>query len=384
MSTSLLILAVLAGVLGFLVGVMLLAALRDPLVRVVGACVNMLADLLLFVAAGVQRGAQGIRRLIEHALDALVGTNLPAGAVRGGLAVGTLIGVVLYLVLFSILCAGDYILFTLRLAALLNTPTHVRSDTLDMTTGVLWVAIVAVWTAALFDVAGTTSTGRHFANLDLAARHKLQRLFVAALVLTLAAAIMLWLWGQLAIDGIALPLLGWAFVVCFAVLLNAALVVAGWSLGAGLVAIYTLLLLLLWVAAWVIYGILRLPVVALRALAVLATALLDILASLGRGAWNWLCAFESLHLQPIGEWQAHPYVGTNPLTSAAVDGRHEHLGPSVPAVAGASDGRPVVAATGAEENTQPDADHTRGMLWHAPNRATTHIEPYWDALSNGR
>jgi hypothetical protein len=121
-------------------------------------------------------------------------------------------------------------------------------------------------------------------------------------------------WGQLIIDGFSLQFLAWIFVALFAILLNGAIVVAGWSILSGTGALYVLVLMVARIGCFMAYVSVVIEVRTIDTIASLIVWLIDIPATLGRIIWNWWCKFqiaERYHVQPIMPFKKRQVIGSD-------------------------------------------------------------------------
>ncbi|GAC1406638.1 MAG: hypothetical protein NVSMB49_26330 [Ktedonobacteraceae bacterium] len=225
-----------------------------------------------------------------------------------------------YLCLLAALALGDYYLFVLRFAVLFQLATN-EVITVDVWTGVIWVAMIALWGGVTFDLAGVMHEASPFHKFSPNTRHILFKFALGAMIMSLVAGALFWLWAQFLISGIDIPSLTWVFVVLFALLINSAIAMAGWAIFLSLGSLYALLLittlLLCRIGLLVCYALVRI----INALAGLITSVIDVPVHVGRMVWNWFCCFPlaaRLNLQPLGLLKQHADIGRELTQTSAI------------------------------------------------------------------
>lgn len=218
-----------------------------------------------------------------------------------------LFGPIIYLGLFLLLLVGDLYIFGLRLAALLkleSVPAAVRLDALG---AIVWAAMLASLGMVLLDLLGATAISRPWHNLSPRWRRVALIVVGGALAVSMLAAMLFFLWGQLMIDGRPVPLLGQLFMTAFGGVLQVAILVTGAALLASGLIVWFVVLSGLRLGARGLLLPLLLGVWLLDRLFGLLVALYDLLAFVGRGLWNWVVSFVGLrlHLEPI-DWTQRP------------------------------------------------------------------------------
>lgn len=307
---------------------LVIAFLRDGLVWFVGAACGMLAAPLIALARICIHGRSALDAPLRRTVDGLRYSSVhnDEDEARSRWAGWDIIGPLVYLALFVLLAAGDFYLTLQRIAALFGLPSlTLGGQQVDVLIGVLWVAMVATFGAALLDLHGLTPIGRPWHNASPRLRAVLLRVLWACLALTLLAGALFWLWGQFAILNalVAANTLAYPIQAFFGVLLNVAVVLSGWAAFTGIGALVALALMTLRLLAAGLHALLTILVALLNGLARLLTALVDIPAHAGRRLYNWMTNFEwaqRRYLAPLAPFEELPLIGA------------ELLGPPLPAV----------------------------------------------------
>ena len=302
----------------------LVAGMRNQLMMLIFTFMNVPGRLLhsLHDALGamVLRLTARLRQLLKsldyrHANDSrndssrLEGRSEPVALVTGPLA---------YLLLFSLVVAGDAYLSYLRFAALFGLPVNSTVDGIDVLGALIWVGTVTVWGIVLFDLHGKLGDRPPFARVTGPLRTWMHRYALANCVLAVLGTGLFFLWGQL---GNSHEGLAYLFVSILGVLLAGALIFTGFALSVGPTA-----LLAVFALGWraVLEGIRRLADASLCLLqksTEMLVALLDVIARPGRVLWNWIAGFSFMvnvaHLSPVPDEEAVPAIGEPRLGQAA-------------------------------------------------------------------
>ena len=271
--------------LAAVVAIVLVAGLRTALEQLVHAAAGLPADLLATGRGAAHSARAGLLEIVARGRAALaygVGDTSGAWDVTAPLV---------YLLLLAVILFGDVVMASLRFAALLGIPVDglpFTGPTLDLLTGLLFLAVLATFGCVLLDAAHITPLRRPYGLATGRTRSALVGTAAAGTALSVLAAVLFFVWGQYAIFGQPSDDVAMLFIAVFAVLLvGASILAAGGALGCVL-ALWTLLCTLAAALLAVAAALLDLAVVAVTRAADLLVAAIRLLARPGTVLWNWL------------------------------------------------------------------------------------------------
>lgn len=335
---------VLIVIVGAVVALLLLAATRNSLVRLIHRSFELSATTFVVVAQGIRQFLPTLSRWIDAVMTSIAyrsehtGEHVPEQA-----SIWDLIFPLLMLIPLAILLASDLFFSDLRFAVLLGQRPRVTElgVSFDLLSAGMFVALGIVFGFILFDLRRGTPGHRPWANFHGRDRRLLTILCVSGLVMTAVAALTAWTWGELqrhdsvpaALD-VGLPLLLWMLL---AVLLIAGTLLSGYAAFIAVGCVVALVLLGLRCVLHIVIMALHVAVRSIDSTAAVLTHLIDVPARAGIGLWNWICSFDwaaKAHFAPIAVVE-RPVVGqriedqlTTPLTPAPTDPWSEFI--SVP------------------------------------------------------
>jgi hypothetical protein len=199
------------------------------------------------------------------------------------------------LIVFMPLALADLELNGLRLGGLFGQPASWTSPFgMDRVGGALMLMVTVALGLALWDVLGGVPGAYVWQNLRRLWRAVLSIVFAAALVVNIAAAILLAVWGQAATDDLTVPGIEYP-TLWINLLLMGALHVAVLASGAGLPALGAVVVMLALAVTRVVCIILWLTVcvivIAFDALLHVPVLIPVLLAIVGIWFFNWICSF---------------------------------------------------------------------------------------------
>ena len=271
--------------LAAVVAIVLLAGLRLALEHLVRAVAGLPADLLAAGRDAARTARAGQLEIVARGRAALAyggGDTSSAWDVTAPLV---------YLLLLAVILSGDVVLASLRFGALLGIPVDglpFTGPTLDLLTGLLFLAVLATFGCVLLDAAHITPLRRPYGLATGRTRSAVLGTAATGTALAVLAAVLFFVWGQYAIFGQPSDDVAMLFIAVFAVLLvGASILAAGGALGCVL-ALWTLLCTLVAALLAVAAALLDLAVVAVTRAADLLVAGIRLLARPGSVLWNWL------------------------------------------------------------------------------------------------
>jgi hypothetical protein len=292
MNTPIKIFDVIGLLAGFIAATVVLAAFRNTLVRFIDLVFGILIRPMSIFERNTLKAAIALSGAIADSKRGLHYSSEHNDHELSEWFLWDIIGPLVYLVAFLLLFSGDFYIFVLRFAALMHIHSSTLPIDLDLLAGVLWVVMVALWGSIVFDLSGVTPIGRPFHNFSEHSRRNLRFVGIVALLLSVVAGVLFWMWGQFEIDQQSKPLLAWVFIGLFALLLNTAIAFAGWSVFTGIASIYVLILTSVLLLCRLLQVILVVAIHIFDAVAAALIGLIDIPAKLGKIVWNWLCLFD--------------------------------------------------------------------------------------------
>jgi hypothetical protein len=269
-----------------LVAMLLAAGLRGAVEQLVRAVLG----LPVAVLDAARDGAGAARRyLVEIGRQGR--RSLAYGEKTDSAGGWDLVAPLLYLVLFAVIAFGDLVLAGLRFGALLGIPIDglpVDGTTLDLLTGLLFLAVLTTYGCVLLDVARVTPLHRPYGLVGGGTQKAVLGLASAGVALSGLAAVLFFVWGQYAVLGEPSADAATLFVAVFALLLvGASILAAGGAIGAVpalWVLLCGLLAAVLAVGGWVCTA----AIAGLNGVHRLVVAAVRLLARPGAIVWNWL------------------------------------------------------------------------------------------------
>lgn len=175
----------------------ILAATRNQLVRAAGAVLGLLAAPVQAVYRGINGFMPRLSDWIKRGLRALTVRKTDADD-EAGWAGYDLLMPAIWLVLGLTLVASDLLLVDLRLAKLTGLRPHLVDSglPLDIFMAVMFTAIAATFAFAIPELRKASLARRPWATLSEGDRSRLLKISVICLGLTVAAAIVLLVWGE--------------------------------------------------------------------------------------------------------------------------------------------------------------------------------------------
>ena len=299
--------------LAAVLAIVFVAGVRAALEHLVRAVAGLPADLLATARGAVHSGRAGLLGVVARARAALAYGDADAADAWDVTAP------LVHLLLLAVILAGDVVLACLRFGALLGIPVEglpVTGTTLDLLTGLLFLAVLAAYGCVLLDAAHITPLRRPYGRAAGRVRSALLGVATAGTALSAVAAVLFFVWGQYAIFGQPSDDVATLFVAVFAVLLvGASILTAGGALGCVL-ALWTLLCALIAVLLAVTATLLDLAVVAVTRAADLLVSAIRLAARPGTVLWNWLADLPVGHriglhrlAEPIADEERQSDVG---------------------------------------------------------------------------
>jgi hypothetical protein len=306
-------------VAGTLVVLALLGRLLDPSERVLFGIFNMLGGPLAAVHSALER-FEDVAKCLSRRLRGNLAYRLPQES-EGDFEPNRpptafdVIAPVIWAVLFVIVGGGDFVLSTLRFAALLglNTGPVVNGKVLDLLTGFLYVATTVTYSGVFIEISRGVPTHRPFGLWRDGTRAVGRWIAGIGTSLSLAAAAVLFLWGNGAVAGHPSEFLSGLFIVLFGLIVlgAGAFAFAGAIPFPIVVALAVVVFMRLWV--WGVKTAVRLAFEVVDKTYGFLDALLRLPASLGRVLWNWGAGYQIarkyLHVTPIPEPGLRPALG---------------------------------------------------------------------------
>jgi hypothetical protein len=271
--------------LAAVLALLLVAGLRTALEQVVRAVAALPAALLATGCGAAHSARTGLLGVVARARAALAyGDADAAGA-------WDVAAPLVHLLLLVVVLVGDVALAGLRFGALLGIPVDglpVTGSTLDLLTGLLFLAVLATFGCVLLDAAHVTPLRRPYGLATGRVRSVLLGVAATGTALSALAAVLFFVWGQYAVFGRPSDDVATLFIAVFAVLLvGASILAAGGALGCVL-ALWTLLCASVAVLLAVAAALLDLAVVAVTRAADLLVSVIRLAARPGTVLWNWL------------------------------------------------------------------------------------------------
>ena len=194
-----------------------------------------------------------------------------------------------YLLLLAVILSGDVVLASLRFGALLGIPVDglpFTGPTLDLLTGLLFLAVLATFGCVLLDAAHITPLRRPYGLATGRTRSAVLGTAATGTALAVLAAVLFFVWGQYAIFGQPSDDVAMLFIAVFAVLLVGASILAGGGALGCVLALWTLLCTLVAALLAVAAALLDVAVVAVTRAADLLVAGIRLLARPGSVLWT--------------------------------------------------------------------------------------------------
>lgn len=291
MNTALIVLGVIAGATAF-------AGLRGSLEHMLWAVCNLPFSALAALGAmltSAQRHVAGSIATTRQTLAYPASEDRIKAPPRP--ATWDAIGPFIYFGLLVVILTGDLVLASLRFGALLGieiTDLPITGSTLDVLTGLLFIAVLATFGCAWFDLTHVTPLHRPYGRVAEPTRKLLSAVAATGAVLSVFAGVSFLVWGQGALAGNPNDDLATAFVGILAALLVGAGILAFGGAIAIIPAAWLLVLLLtarvLATARWV--G--RVFEEIIDKLYAFSVFLVRLGARPGEIIWNWLTSFDTL------------------------------------------------------------------------------------------